>query len=202
MAGRRGTVPAGARRSSACTWGRRIGSCSASTGAGGRPTAADGPELRPRQRRAVPGLVDRACQRAPIITGWVGGPRAAAMAGKRRGAMVRAALESLASVFDRDVGELRSRLRLAYVHDWSRRSVRRRGVQLRRRRRDRGAGDPGSAGGRDAVPGRRGRGGGGPERHRAWRAGQRASRGRARAGSAVARLRLLPARPQPLHELP
>jgi len=33
--------------------------------------------------------------------------------------MVRAALESLASVFDRDVGELRSRLRMAYAHDWS-----------------------------------------------------------------------------------
>jgi monoamine oxidase len=57
--------------------------------------------------------------RAPIITGWVGGPRAEAMAGQEEGAMIRAALESLASVFDRDVGELRSRLRLAYAHDWS-----------------------------------------------------------------------------------
>ena len=57
--------------------------------------------------------------RAPIITGWVGGPRAAMLAGQDEGAMIRAALESLASVFDRDVGELRSRLRLAYVHDWS-----------------------------------------------------------------------------------
>jgi monoamine oxidase len=57
--------------------------------------------------------------RAPIITGWVGGPRAEAMAALDEGAMIRAALESLASVFERDVGELRSRLRQAYVHDWS-----------------------------------------------------------------------------------
>jgi monoamine oxidase len=57
--------------------------------------------------------------RAPIITGWAGGPRAAAMVGQPEGAMVRAALESLASVFDRDVGELRTRLRMAYAHDWS-----------------------------------------------------------------------------------
>jgi monoamine oxidase len=33
--------------------------------------------------------------------------------------MLRAALESLGSVFRRDVDELRSRLRVAYVHDWS-----------------------------------------------------------------------------------
>jgi monoamine oxidase len=57
--------------------------------------------------------------RAPIITGWVGGPRAKAMGAQNEGALIRAALESLASVFDRDVGELRSRLRQAYVHDWS-----------------------------------------------------------------------------------
>jgi monoamine oxidase len=57
--------------------------------------------------------------RAPIITGWVGGPRAEAMAGQDEVGLIGAALESLASVFNRDVGELRSRLRLAYVHDWS-----------------------------------------------------------------------------------
>jgi monoamine oxidase len=57
--------------------------------------------------------------RAPIITGWVGGPRAVAMAGQGEAAMLGAALESLASVFGRDLGELRSRLRLAYAHDWS-----------------------------------------------------------------------------------
>lgn len=33
--------------------------------------------------------------------------------------MLGAALESLGSVFRRDAAELRSRLRLAYTHDWS-----------------------------------------------------------------------------------
>ena len=58
-------------------------------------------------------------RREPVITGWVGGPRAAALAGRGEAAMLRLALESLGSVFGRDVGELRSRLRMAYVHDWS-----------------------------------------------------------------------------------
>lgn len=57
--------------------------------------------------------------RAPIITGWAGGPRGALLSGKGEDTMIRAALESLASVFGRDVGGLRSRLRLAYAHDWS-----------------------------------------------------------------------------------
>jgi monoamine oxidase len=57
--------------------------------------------------------------REPLITGWAGGPRALALAGQGEAAMLRAALESVASVFGRDVGELRSRLRLAYSHDWS-----------------------------------------------------------------------------------
>jgi monoamine oxidase len=56
---------------------------------------------------------------APVITGWVGGPRAAALVGQGEAAMLRAALDSLASVFERDVAELRSRSRLAYAHDWS-----------------------------------------------------------------------------------
>jgi monoamine oxidase len=41
------------------------------------------------------------------------------MVGQNEGNLIRAALESLASVFDRDVGALRSLLRQAYVHDWS-----------------------------------------------------------------------------------
>lgn len=57
--------------------------------------------------------------REPVITGWVGGPRAQALAGQVEATMLLAALESLASVFGRDLGELRSRLRLAYTHDWS-----------------------------------------------------------------------------------
>jgi monoamine oxidase len=54
----------------------------------------------------------------PLLTGWVGGPRAAALAGRGEDAMLRTALDSLASIFARDPAELRSRLRLAYFHDW------------------------------------------------------------------------------------
>ena len=56
--------------------------------------------------------------RVPLLTGWVGGPRAAALAGHGDKALLRLALDSLASVFGRDVADLRSRLRLAYAHDW------------------------------------------------------------------------------------
>jgi len=56
--------------------------------------------------------------RAPLLTGWTGGPRATALAGRGTEAMVRAALDSLASIFGRDSSELRSRMRLAYFHDW------------------------------------------------------------------------------------
>jgi monoamine oxidase len=55
---------------------------------------------------------------APLLTGWIGGPRAAALAGRGDETLLRLALESLGSVFGRDVAELRSRLRLAYSHDW------------------------------------------------------------------------------------
>ena len=54
----------------------------------------------------------------PLLTGWVGGPRAAALAGRGEDAILRTALDSLASIFGRDPAELRSRLRLAYFHDW------------------------------------------------------------------------------------
>jgi monoamine oxidase len=56
--------------------------------------------------------------RVPIITGWTGGPRAAALAGLGEEAVRRVALDSLASVFGRDAAELRSRLRLVRFHDW------------------------------------------------------------------------------------
>ena len=83
------------------------------------PDGADGPSFVHGGGEPFPVWWTALPRRAPIITGWVGGPRASAMVGQTEGAMVRAALESLASVFDRDVGELRSRLRMAYAHDWS-----------------------------------------------------------------------------------
>jgi monoamine oxidase len=54
----------------------------------------------------------------PLLTGWTGGPRAAALAGRGDEALPPLALDSLASVFGRDLAELRSRLRQAYAHDW------------------------------------------------------------------------------------
>lgn len=57
--------------------------------------------------------------REPLLTGWVGGPRADSLTGRGESAILAAALESVASVFQRDAGELRSRLRLAYSYDWS-----------------------------------------------------------------------------------
>jgi monoamine oxidase len=55
----------------------------------------------------------------PVITGWIGGPRAAALVGRGDSALVAIGIESLASVFGRDPGEVRSRARAGYAHDWS-----------------------------------------------------------------------------------
>jgi monoamine oxidase len=71
-----------------------------------------GPEPFPVWWSALPSL-------APVLTGWAGGPRAATLTGRGEATVLRAGLESLASVFGRDVAELRSRSRLAYTHDWS-----------------------------------------------------------------------------------
>jgi monoamine oxidase len=71
-----------------------------------------GPEPFPVWWSALPAY-------SPVLTGWAGGPRAAALTGRGEAALLRAALDSLASVFGRDVAELRSRSRLAYAHDWS-----------------------------------------------------------------------------------
>ena len=85
-------------------------------GAGRRGRA----QLHPRPRRAVSGLVDRAAVRAPLLTGWVGGPRGRrARRPRRRRRSSRRALDSLASIFGRDVAELRARLAAAFhFHDW------------------------------------------------------------------------------------
>jgi monoamine oxidase len=54
----------------------------------------------------------------PLLTGWIGGPRARPLTGQPVDAVLRAAIESVASVFARDAAEIRSRLRMAYFHDW------------------------------------------------------------------------------------
>lgn len=84
----------------------------AAEGAPGPGFIRGGPEAFPVWWTALP-------SRAPVLTGWIGGPRATALTGRGEAAFLRAALDSVASVFGRDVGELRSHLRLAYSHDWS-----------------------------------------------------------------------------------
>lgn len=83
------------------------------------PGAAAGPGFIRGQREAFPVWWTALPSRAPVLTGWVGGPRAAALTGRGEASVLQAALESLASVFARDVAELRSRSRLVYAHDWS-----------------------------------------------------------------------------------
>jgi monoamine oxidase len=55
----------------------------------------------------------------PFITGWIGGPRAQAMAGRTQDEVARLALQSAASIFGRTVKMLESRVRAVYTHDWS-----------------------------------------------------------------------------------
>jgi monoamine oxidase len=55
----------------------------------------------------------------PLITGWIGGPRAQAMAGRTQDEVARLALQSAASIFGQTVKMLESRVRAVYTHDWS-----------------------------------------------------------------------------------
>jgi monoamine oxidase len=82
------------------------------------PNGDDGPGFVRGTQEPVPVWWTALPSRVPLLTGWTGGPRAAALAGRGEDAMLRTALDSLASVFGRDPADLRSRLRLAYFHDW------------------------------------------------------------------------------------
>jgi monoamine oxidase len=55
----------------------------------------------------------------PFLTGWAGGPRALALAGKSHDELVRLALQSAASVFGLPVESLAGWLQAAYSHDWT-----------------------------------------------------------------------------------
>jgi monoamine oxidase len=55
----------------------------------------------------------------PLLTGWLGGPRAQVMAGRNQDEVARLALQSAASVFGETVGRLESRVQAVYTHDWS-----------------------------------------------------------------------------------
>ena len=56
--------------------------------------------------------------RAPVLTGWIGGPRSAAVTGRPPDEVLRQAIDSLASIFARDPSELRARLEGFHFHDW------------------------------------------------------------------------------------
>jgi monoamine oxidase len=55
----------------------------------------------------------------PFLTGWVGGPRAERFRGKTHDELARSAIQSLSSIFGRDVSTLEESLQAVYSHDWS-----------------------------------------------------------------------------------
>jgi monoamine oxidase len=55
----------------------------------------------------------------PLLTGWIGGPRAEALAGRDPNQLVQLALQSAAKVFGRPRAALADRLKDTYHHDWS-----------------------------------------------------------------------------------
>ena len=57
-------------------------------------------------------------KKRPILTGWIGGPRAARLAGLTGEALLTRALESVAAIFGGRPEELRDRLVASYAHDW------------------------------------------------------------------------------------
>jgi monoamine oxidase len=58
-------------------------------------------------------------QRAPVLTGWAGGPKADALRGHDEPALVAAALEDLRVLFGDEI-DPRDELEAAYNHDWQR----------------------------------------------------------------------------------
>jgi monoamine oxidase len=54
----------------------------------------------------------------PILTGWIGGPRASALAGLTARALLTRALESAGSIFGQRPKALRDRLVESYAQDW------------------------------------------------------------------------------------
>jgi monoamine oxidase len=57
-------------------------------------------------------------RKRPILTGWVGGPRAAKLAGLAEEALLARALESAGAIFGERPEALRNRLVQSYAHDW------------------------------------------------------------------------------------
>jgi monoamine oxidase len=60
----------------------------------------------------------RAPVQAPVLTGWVGGPRATALAQDGPDRIIQRAIESLGNALGMDPATVRSHLRETYYHDW------------------------------------------------------------------------------------
>ena len=80
--------------------------------------ATDGPNFIHGSDEPFPVWWTALPQRQPLLVGWIGGPRAAALAGRPRQEILRLAVESLASIFGRDAAELRAQVRAFHFHDW------------------------------------------------------------------------------------
>jgi monoamine oxidase len=83
------------------------------------PDGTDGPTFVHGSNEPFPVWWTALPSHRPLLTGWVGGPRAAGLAGLAREEVLRLAIESLASIFGRGGPELRSRLRAFHFHDWT-----------------------------------------------------------------------------------
>ena len=70
--------------------------------------------------RAMPTWWTAAPLRSPVLTGWAGGPKAAALSGGAKPDLLNAAIQSLAALFQTPQKRLRSLLKEAYAHDWPR----------------------------------------------------------------------------------
>lgn len=55
---------------------------------------------------------------APVLTGWVGGPRAERLRGRSPDELERLAVNSAANVFGQNPAALERQLRASYTHDW------------------------------------------------------------------------------------
>lgn len=71
------------------------------------------------EEAAIPIWWTAAPLRAPVLTGWLGGPRAARLAGAPDDAVHALALDTLAACLRLPAETVRAQLRAAYTYDWS-----------------------------------------------------------------------------------
>ena len=85
------------------------------------PACADRAQLSVRPLRTTGDVVDAESERAPVITGWAGGPKAAALRRAARGdrsAALESSLATLSTVFGVPRSRLEALLTSWHYHDW------------------------------------------------------------------------------------